>query len=583
MWPIFTNPWALLGLISVPALIGIYWLRNRHQRYPVSSLLLWADVRELKSGGPRVERFQAPVLFFLELLILILLVLAAAKPFWPTPTRVRPIFIVLDDSFSMRAGKGDSTPRAQAIAALRQELAKRGSYEANFVLAGAAPQKLSVKARSWSEVEKALEQWRCLSPTAALEAGHAEALNVGKEVALILVITDQPPPMPLKRGQLKWWAFGEPQNNVAITRAVRDSRAEGDRCLLEVSNFSNQPVATHLLIDVGAQKRIPLKLSAHEQKRIPPFTLPPGTGPLRARLESEDALALDSQVSLLSNRREPLRVELRLPATELRKELKKVIEARGDIQITATNPELVFTDQMESPEVPEGTWVMHLISEKEPVGYRGPFDLDHRHELADGLSLQSVIWAAGKSKELPGRPVILTPGNVPLLSDRSRPDGSQELYLRLTPEYSRLGDNWVILMVNLLNWRESRRAGLSRVNLNLGEHAELTLTTPVNEVVLATPSGTKSRIPVIHRRAVLPGEQLGIHEVLEGEKKSTYAVNAVQPVESDLTKAASGLSGDWVDRTTLRLEYRNVQWLLVLIALALLILHLYLSYRQSRS
>src|SRR5262245_45749224 len=110
MIPVFTYPWALLGLATIPALAAIYWLRSRQRRVVVSSLLLWLDAPEAREGGRRLERFQAPLLFYLELLLLLLLVLAAANPHLPVSQGARPLVVVLDDSYSMQAG-GDQSPR----------------------------------------------------------------------------------------------------------------------------------------------------------------------------------------------------------------------------------------------------------------------------------------------------------------------------------------------------------------------------------------------------------------------------------------------------------------------------------------
>ena len=112
---VFAWPWAFLGLAALPALAVIYWLRQRAQRLPVSSLLLWRDAPPSREGGRRFERFEAPPLFFVELLILALLVLAAAGPRVPTPDSHRPLVAVLDDSFSMQARVGQLERRRVAL------------------------------------------------------------------------------------------------------------------------------------------------------------------------------------------------------------------------------------------------------------------------------------------------------------------------------------------------------------------------------------------------------------------------------------------------------------------------------------
>ena len=95
--PIFTFPFALLALLALPALAAIYWLRNRSREHEVSSLLLWAAEKQTWEGGRRWERWQTPLLFFLELLALLLLTLAAAGPMMRAGNAARPLVVVLDD------------------------------------------------------------------------------------------------------------------------------------------------------------------------------------------------------------------------------------------------------------------------------------------------------------------------------------------------------------------------------------------------------------------------------------------------------------------------------------------------------
>src|ERR1700729_1288665 len=103
MIPFLTYPLALIALATVPALAAIYILRNRFRRRQVSSLVLWNFHVQSKAGGAKIHRLQLPLLFFLELLALILLVAAATGPHWKLPQSSRPLIVVLDDSFSMRA------------------------------------------------------------------------------------------------------------------------------------------------------------------------------------------------------------------------------------------------------------------------------------------------------------------------------------------------------------------------------------------------------------------------------------------------------------------------------------------------
>ena len=166
MIPTFTFPLGFLSLFAIVGLAAIYLLHTRSRRYPVSSLMLWVNQQQARQGGLRLERLQTPLLFFLELLAIILLALAVAAPIVRTTQGTIPLMVVLDDSFSMLAGV-DETPKSRAIAALKEELAPPGfnpftrrSYAVRYVLAGTEPQVLNEAARTVDETIDQLDAWQ---------------------------------------------------------------------------------------------------------------------------------------------------------------------------------------------------------------------------------------------------------------------------------------------------------------------------------------------------------------------------------------------------------------------------------------
>src|SRR5262249_2714791 len=154
----------------------------------------------------------------------------------PVAAGLRPLVIVLDDSYSMLAGQPDS-PRARAVAEIERELGRGMNYSVQFVLAGARPQLLGRAAPSAAPVRTVLEGWRWRSPVAQLQEAIAFAAGLGSGKASILVVSDHAPQFDLEKGKTQWWAFGEPRPNVAFVNAVRDGRDGQDRCLLEIANL----------------------------------------------------------------------------------------------------------------------------------------------------------------------------------------------------------------------------------------------------------------------------------------------------------------------------------------------------------
>lgn len=584
MSPLFLYPLAFVGLLGVPALVAIYLFRNRFRRQAVSSLMLWPALRESRAGGRRLRRLQTPLLFVLELLAILLLVLAASEPHLRLRTSSRPLVVILDDSYSMLAG--DRPARTRAIEALRAQVRAQPPYSIRFLLAGERAAVLGDPVRAAAEAEPLLEGWQCRAAAARLDEAIALGAELGGELAQVLVLTDHAPAVDLPpQGRVQWWAFGKARGNVAFVNAARHDREGLDRCLLEVANLDGQPrqVTVTLAPLHGGEplRRQVLDLGGDETGRLI-LQLPEGTPALEARLDG-GALPLDSRVVLLPTPTRPVRVDVRLRDGRFRDLVERAVRSVRQAQLTPVAPDLVIRDRDDDAEG-GSAWTVQLIAEKDATAYRGPFVLDRAHPLTDGLSLRSVIWGAGKSPGIDGRPVLMA-GNVPLIADSETPTGAggsrHDLRLRLTPELSTVPDSpdWPILWWNIVQWRGGALPGLSRANVRLGEQVTLVLPEYRDSIDVRSPDGAPEKRAVKGRQVSLKGDRVGLYEVKADETTYRFAVNALNRDESDLRGCAEGRWGDWLDDTTLHLDYRGVAWVLLLGLLAVAVAHLLVMAR----
>ena len=589
--PIFTLPLAFIGLLAVPALIAIYWLRNRAREHQVSSLLLWLDERQKWEGGQRIHHLQTPLLFFLELLLILLLVMAAAGPKLRAGQSGSPLVVVLDDSFSMLAGNQESA-RTRALAALEGELRSHRYEPLRLVIAGETPQVLGEASSQSGDAVKWLKDWKCAAHLAKLEEAVAFALELGGSRARVLVVTDHAPPEELHDGKIEWWAFGSPRPNVAFVNATRTTRDNQERVLLELANLSTSAGSTTLMVesinasDPNQQQSVTgdqqinsqsISLAAGETRRVV-FTLKAGAPPLRARLGS-DALDLDNVVVLMPESNRPVRVDLRVGNKDLRALLEKALQSAQNVLMTGDKPELVIGDETDAGgEVPDA-WTLRIVVEKDASSFLGPFVIDRSHPLSEGLSLSGVVWGSGKGIQFPGMPII-TAGNVPLLTDVDRA-GKHELRLRLRPDLSTLQEtpNWPILIWNLVAWRALSAPGLRQANVRLGSDATLKVEPGVKSVTVIDPRRRTTPLPVYDNAVTVKAETIGVYDLKTNEGQYLFAANALQREESDLTGAASGRWGNWASAAELQWEYRSITWLLLLLAMIVLAVHAWLVSR----
>lgn len=628
--PVFALPLALLGLAGLPALAGIYWLRNRHRRQVVSSLLLWSDLTRPKEGGTRVQRLQTPLLLLLELLMVGLLVLAASDPRVLAAEAQRPLVVVLDDSYSMQAvvdrdGAGRAlTARDRGVMAVLATLADEPRLAARFVLAGPTPRPLGVAVGDLGAAVAALEGWRPRGAGADLDAAVSLAGELGGAGSRVLVVTDHEASGEVDAaaeagGRVVWRAVGKAMGNAAMVNAVRGGGDVGggeERVLLEVANLSDDSRSVRLRTGNATEEA--LEMEAGEV--VPTWLAVPrgaGSATVRASVESAgDPLALDDDAALLPPPGRVVAVRVDVADEAMRDAVVRALDASRLATRVSRDEAVLITDGEASSEAVRG-WTLQLLlprktSEAQPGGgpdaataeslaYIGPFILDRSHPLAEGLSLAGVVWAATPGEAVPGAAVV-SAGDVPLLTDASTTRGGGRVHLirlRLDPAASTLQatPNLPALIYNLLAWRAAAMAATPQVNARLGGRVDLAVDERVASANLVDPDEATATLPVVAGRvsfeAALPGlyrvttpeveriNAAGEREVAVDAREIAIAVHPLSLAESDLRTASSGTRGTWQTTESIKAEYHSVAWMLLLAVCGLLAVHAWLLSRRS--
>src|SRR5438552_15608559 len=100
----FANPLALLGFVFVPAVVAMYLLRLRRTEAIVPSTLLWRRFAADVEANAPWQKLRRSLLFLLQLLLVLILVLVAARPFVERPAGLaRDLVVIVDTSASMAA------------------------------------------------------------------------------------------------------------------------------------------------------------------------------------------------------------------------------------------------------------------------------------------------------------------------------------------------------------------------------------------------------------------------------------------------------------------------------------------------
>jgi len=533
----FSAPLGLLALLALPAIVALHMFRRRLRERRVAGLFLFAEDRLAADTGRRRAPLRSTASLWLELAAALLLSLLIAGLNFDADRRLPHLVLVLDDSASMGAvAEGRSAAdRARDFAGERLA-ALPGGGVATVVLTGARPAVVAGPRAPLGIAREAVARWKPVAPT----HDFAPALQLGLELAAdggrLLFLTDRglatcPPGAELQ-------AFGRAAGNAGFLSA---RRVDG-RVHLSVAAWGGLPVETLLRLSGGQGVVAEKRLSVEPGKPVHISLADPLPGAaLRAEI-GDDALMVDNAVLLLP---EPSRVvgvcAVVGPEVSALLRFAEVAAAMRDVAVVPEPGEahLVLTGAPGAIVPGRIEVVLEPIAPgAEGDDWIGPYLLERRHPLLDGVTLEGVVWGAGRP-EMPGLPLLLA-GEAVLLSEEEEEAGVR-YRLNLDPARTNLpsSPDWPILFSNFCALARERMPGPEEANLLLGETLRYRPRGEerVGDLELHAPDGGVERARGF-RVATFAAARPGEYRLRDGDREvARFAVCFVDGAESDLTGA----------------------------------------------
>lgn len=305
----FANPLGFLLLTAAGPLLAMYFLKVRRKRVRVPSLLLWDGLIENQRRASPWDRFRRHDLLWLQLLILLLLSMALAKPSVPGRKLLgQSVVWVVDGSGSMTAESPTRFERAADVVLSEIDQLRPGD-EGMVLLAGPEPRVVASFTRDKERLSGAV---RALEPTkAAASLGGAVdlavALTRNRADRTLVVVTDgSDRSLDAALGRhpgVRVEEVGRSTPNVAITAVdLRRSPTQDLRSELFVTmrRFGGEPGPVAVEVSVDGE------LVATEAVELPPDRsvarvyrdLGEGGGLVKVHLETGDPLSADDDASV---------------------------------------------------------------------------------------------------------------------------------------------------------------------------------------------------------------------------------------------------------------------------------------------
>src|SRR5256886_3109525 len=556
----FLSPLALsLFALSVP-LVLLYFLKVRRRERTVSSLLLWSTALPDREASTFFQRLHRDPLLLLQLLALLALALALARPVATVMGQgARKVVVVLDTSASMKA---------QDVSPSRFEVARAGALslvrglgegaEVMVIEAGVQPKVTAAMARDRERALGAIRsaQARDLPPRLVEAVRTARALVAADPRAEIHVFTDGAFALPQSEDttdpRVRWIGVGEQGKNVAITSlSIRKNYygAFDYQAFVSLVNYSVEPQTFSFRLELDgksiAEKEVMLEPSVRRSVVLP-FSHN-GGGTVTARLRIDDDLAVDNIAYAVLPPPRKIAVLL-VSAGNLF--LEKVLRTDPQVSLEVRTPDqyqggmgdadVVVLDSVSPPRVGSGRFVfVNVVPPDVPLEVLGRIerptimDWDRGHPIMRHVEFAKVaIEDSLRIRPLAaGRPLVEAVGG-PLIYALEEPERKAvfigfDLFKTDFP----LRVAFPLILSNSLRWLHPAGLDQSSLQLAAGQPLLLPGAHRVTSVTVTTPRG---RIVHAHvTRGVVTfteTHEVGVYTLSSARGETRVAVNLMDEI-----------------------------------------------------
>lgn len=559
----FANPFGLFALLSLPTIVVIHLYHRRLPPVLVAGLHLWGGEIKQPTSGRKRERLPLSKSIFLELLAALVLSLVLSQPRFGELDNVEHVIAVLDGSASMSAiGTDGVSFRDRAIAELdrRMAAAPRGSV-VTVITTGRRPELLAGPAIRWQDAKHKLDDWRPSAPQHDFATALDMATQVAETTGQVVFLTDALPAENSRIGDdVDVVAVGQSLGNVAIIAArwSHDPVTLQGKVFVRLANKGARAVSSKLTGKSGEALLFSntLDLPANSERAVE-LDVAGGAGEIVVTAETaNDALAIDNSVTLIEPKLRPIAYANLLSKDDAaHRAVQRVLAQVPDVKaVEPDSAQLIFESFGGLPPSRRDLWWVgfgpldrQAEAKKTAKDLLGPFLIDKRQALSDGVSLSGVVWAGVQPLTLDVTPII-SAGDQLLLAQLNG-TATTALVLNIDIGKSNLTEtpDWPILISNMIEQRRDQLPGLRRWNYRLNEDIAFRLfegreeTTaaerPLN-LVIGDRVKTLTRTPIIELPAL---DQTGVYVVQDGQTEfGRFAVNFFDPEESSLLTLRSG-------------------------------------------
>jgi uncharacterized membrane protein len=560
----FLSPLAFLVFaVSLP-LVLLYFLKVRRRDQTVPSLFLWEAALRDREASAFFQRLQRDPLLILQLLALLALTLALARPVVTLMGHgARKVVVVLDTSASMKA-RDVSPSRFDAARAEAAALVRRlgEGAEVMVIEAGVQPRVVAALGRDRDRALSAIGAARARDlPNRLVEAVRtAEALVGTDPRAEIHVFTDGAYTLgagtEVTDPRVRWVGLGQRAQNVGITNVSIRKNYYGSfdyQAFVSLVNYTPESRTFAFTLEIDGQAIAEKSLTLEPSVRrsvVLPFSHQ-GGGTVAARLAIDDDLAADNVAYAVLPPPRKIGVLLVSPGNLF---LEKVLRTDPQVSLEVQTPDqyqggmgeadVVVLDSVSSTRVGNGRFVfVNAVPPDVPMEVLGRIerpnvmDWDRTHPVMRHVEFAKVaIEDAMRIRPLTAGRALVEAVGGPLIFALEEPDRKAlfvgfDLFKTDFP----LRVAFPLILSNSLRWLHP--AGLDQSSLQLATGQPILLPVPhgVTSVTVTTPGGRS--VKALVTRGVVSfteTDEVGVYTLATAKGDMRVAVNLMDADESNV-------------------------------------------------
>ena len=247
-----TSQAILVALLTLGAVLALFFLKLRHRRVVVGSALLWQRILNDQKSNSLIERLRRWFSLLLAITIALLIAMSAGRPYFSASGGgPQPVVIVLDASESMGATTTSGRTRWEVAVDEAQRILEASSSPAGVMTADTAGRVQTPITDDEAEILNAFDRMQPF-------AGSSRFPELPSQDAVVYFISDGVAPPSNVPDEAIIVSVFEPADNVGITSfeiRVDPTSPSGYTAYLEVTNFSSTSKEVAIVVaGVGGQR-----------------------------------------------------------------------------------------------------------------------------------------------------------------------------------------------------------------------------------------------------------------------------------------------------------------------------------------